>query len=226
MTPLIKICGITNEADAKVACDLGANFLGLIFVGSSARSVGEEEALRIFKLAKRNRVKVVGVFKDASEGEVARISEKVRFDFVQCHGAETPEFCRALPFSVIKVLEIGLSDTAEKLRSSIFHYADSVQYILFDRPKSRSSDPSFGLEEKWLSHAIDLLSQISIPVPYMFAGGLNADNVSEVIARIQPWVVDVASGVEREAGKKDFSKMEAFFNSVKSFDVNKGVPAK
>jgi phosphoribosylanthranilate isomerase len=257
MTPFVKICGITNVADAKNACDLGANFLGLIFVSSSARCVDEAEAVRIAEMTKHSKVKLVGVFKDASADEIARVSAKIRFNFVQCHGAETPEFCRSLPVPVIKALEIelselnwadaaekkylpdsGSSDTAtqsklpgssilgaaEKLRSSIFHYADSVQYILFDRPKIRSSNLEH--EDKWLSAAIDVLSKINIPVPYIFAGGLNAQNVSEVICRVQPWVVDVASGVEREPGKKDFSKMEAFFNSVRNSDVSKAVPAK
>lgn len=209
-----KICGITNVADARSAIELGADFLGLIFVSSSPRSVTPDAAKEICELRLvYPTIKIVGVFKDAPLEEIKSAVDLYSFDFVQCHGSETPEFCRAISTSVIKVIEIDGAHCAERgkaLLDVISQYRSSVECFLYDRPKYMKDD------DTWLEGAVATLQAINcdpgadLIVPYFFAGGLDASSVKSVVARLKPFAVDVASGVEAAPGRKDLNKVRAF----------------
>jgi phosphoribosylanthranilate isomerase len=135
---------------------------------------------------------------------------------IQLHGQESVEFCQSMRLPLIKTIEInpGAADALDSLRQQIALYAPVAQYLLFDKPKEASGAKSTD-GAAWLSSAIHLIKQAApIPLPFFFAGGLNADNVSDVIAQLEPFGVDVASGIERQPGAKDLEKMRAFFRSA------------
>ncbi|HEY9786913.1 MAG TPA: phosphoribosylanthranilate isomerase, partial [Candidatus Obscuribacterales bacterium] len=201
----IKICGITNEDDAGIAISCGADFLGFIFVPASPRSVAPGVARQVIQNA-RGKVKAVGVFRDSPLDLVMDVAVEAGLDCVQLHGSEAPEVCadaRArIGKPVIKALEIA---SEKDLAVDVSRYRGAVDYLLFDRPKGST-------EPEWLTMAVGKVMEIgsSIDVPYFFAGGLNPFNVSDVVRRIKPFAVDVASGVESEPGRKDHVKLQEF----------------
>ncbi|HEY9682351.1 MAG TPA: phosphoribosylanthranilate isomerase [Oculatellaceae cyanobacterium] len=219
----VKICGITNVDDAILANELGASFLGLIFVSSSPRSIEIEMAERIADRL-RNQVRLVGVFQNSELGEVKSIAERLSLDYVQLHGFEGPEFCSEIERPVIKAFPMKFhSPEIEKqgrsrryddvaLVAEIQRYPSNVQHFLFDKPKTADSDG-------WLENAMARLARIQsecrLP-PYFFAGGLHSQNVRQVIDTLHPFAIDVASGVEAKPGIKDKRLMAEFMDACQN----------
>lgn len=202
----VKMCGITNVADAKNAITAGANYLGFIFVPSSARAINEDAAREVLKFV-GEQVKTVAVFKDSDLDDVKRIGKDFKFDYVQLHGAESPAFCQSVGAPVVKVVEIDPNSDDAKLAALIDSYK-SCAYILFDKPKQLDF-------ATWLDVALERVENLRVSRPYFFAGGLNHTNVRRVLSRIKPHALDVASGVEISPGLKDMDKMIAFCDAVK-----------
>jgi phosphoribosylanthranilate isomerase len=144
---------------------------------------------------------------------VQRISESLKFDYVQLHGSESPQFCKEVSAPVIKVLELDEKSDDIELSRVIDSY-DFCDYILFDKPK----DLNFS---DWLTRAIDRVERLQLERPYFFAGGLNPANVPLVLSRIKPYAVDVASGVESAPGLKEMEKMKAFCGAVKGTNIDR-----
>lgn len=203
----IKICGITNLEDAKNAIIAGASHLGFIFVSKSPRAISEEFAGEILPQL-RSTAKTVAVFKDSPLDEVNRIAKSLEFDFVQLHGSESPEFCGQVNFPVIKALEINPTMSVEELSACVEQYAD-CHAVLFDKPKQLQLD-------SWLENAVEKVADLKLSSRYFFAGGLTQQNVKQVVSRLEPPAVDVASGVETAPGKKDSAKMVAFCSAIKN----------
>jgi phosphoribosylanthranilate isomerase len=201
----IKICGITKTNDALNAITAGANYLGFIFVPSSDRAIDEEAAQEVLKSVD-GRAKTVAVFRNSALDDVKRIAETLRFDFVQLHGAESPEFCESVGAPIIKVIEIDPSCDDGTIKTLVDSYK-SCDYILFDKPKQLDFST-------WLEEAIEKVERAGVSRPYFFAGGLNHKNVRLLLSRINPHAVDVASGVEVSPGVKDMDKMIAFCDAV------------
>ena len=143
--------------------------------------------------------KIVGVFKDANLDEIESAANLCDFDLVECHGKETPEFCRAVSKPVIKVIVIESVHSPARagyVRDVMAQYSSSVEYFLFDRPKSMKDD------DTWLEGAIATLEEVGFDLscqslaPYFFAGGLDSVSIKSVISRLKPFAVDVASGVD------------------------------
>lgn len=203
---LVKICGITSSTDALNAITAGAAYLGLIFVASSARKV-EEAAVGNILQAVAGRAKTIAVFKNSSVDEIERITSANKFDIIQLHGSESPVFCQSLHLPVIKVIELRPGSKSALVEQLVDSYK-SCSYILFDKPK----DLDFS---EWLDEAIELVEGLNLSRPYFFAGGLNHTNVRRVLNRINPYALDVASGVEAAPGLKAMDKMIAFCDAVK-----------
>lgn len=208
----IKICGITNSRDALNAIAAGADWLGFIFVDSSARKIDEVAAKAVIE-AVGGRAKTVAVFRNSPIEDVKRIAQNLKFDYVQLHGSESPEFCRSVAAPVIKVVEIAANVDVAELARLLDSY-DFCDYILFDKPK----DLDFS---DWLVMAIERVGCLNLKRPYFFAGGLNYANVVEVVTCISPFGVDVASGVESAPGVKEIEKMNAFCGAVRDTAVDR-----
>ncbi|MBS1954360.1 MAG: phosphoribosylanthranilate isomerase [Cyanobacteria bacterium SZAS-4] len=201
----VKICGITNSSDAKNAITAGANYLGFIFVPGSARAINEEAAQEVLKFI-GGQVKTVAVFRNSEIADVKRIAKALKFDYVQLHGSESPEFCQSVGAPIVKVIEIDPDSDDAKLQELLDLYK-SCDYILFDKPKQLDF-------ATWLDVAIEKVENLRVSRPYFFAGGLNHTNVRRVLSRIKPHALDVASGVEVSPGLKDMDKMIAFCGAV------------
>ncbi|MFW6127363.1 MAG: phosphoribosylanthranilate isomerase [Thermodesulfobacteriota bacterium] len=201
----VKICGITNLEDALLASDLGAQALGFIFYPKSPRSIKPDAARDIIK-SLPPLVLSVGVFVDEEAGVVRDVAARVGLDWVQLHGKESPEYCRALGRRVIKGFRIRDHNSLTALPS----YRDAVQAFLLDA--YRPGTPG-GTGETFDWEVARRAKELG---PVILAGGLTAANVAQAIKIAQPAGVDVASGVEAAPGKKDQERLREFFEAVRS----------
>ena len=201
----IKFCGITSLADARDAVTAGAWAIGLNFWSRSARRCDPGVAVEIASALKR-RVEVVGIFVNPTLAELTQTAEAVGLTALQLHGDEGPAFCteaaRRTGCKVIKA--VGVRSGADIQALVPFH----TDYHLLDsyvRGRRGGSGETF----EW-----ELARSHRGPVPVILSGGLRPDNVAEAVAAVQPFAVDVASGVETSPGRKDRDKLEAFAAAV------------
>jgi phosphoribosylanthranilate isomerase len=200
----VKVCGITNYTDAEMALDYGADALGFNFFPSSPRYIRPENARRII-CCLPPFVVAVGLFVNVAEPEqVAETARRAGIQVIQLHGDETPKYCRALTdWPLIKALRIGPDGIPESIHSYL------VQAFLLDA----KDDVLFGGTGKSFDWSIAKDLQQNRPI--ILAGGLRPDNVREAIRIVQPYGVDVCSGVESSPGKKDPDKLQEFMSEVR-----------
>lgn len=213
--PFIKVCGITNKEDALKAAELGADFLGFIFSKKSKRAA---EALNIPEIVAelersgyRNKVKLVAVITE-TDSEEAKLAydmlEGKAIDFIQLH-------------------DCGKSIGNDLFNLSIPHYAavninsekdlnDIDELLLLGEPRiliDAKVENQIGGTGTRIEKT--LAEKVSKKTKLWLAGGITADNVVEIIKELKPELIDISSGIEEKAGKKDFSKLEKFFENIK-----------
>lgn len=199
----IKICGITNYDDARAAIDFGADALGFVFFRESPRYITPEKAAAITSKLPVF-VTTVGVFVDERAEEILKIIEETGIDVVQLHGNEPPESC-LLPRRVIKGIRVKSLESLEPLSA----YQNIVSAFLLD---TYAPDMSGGTGQSFNWEIAIEAKKFGIII---LAGGLTPENISEAIRRVNPYVVDVSSGVELVKGKKDHQKMKLFIERAK-----------
>ena len=201
----MKICGITNWADAKAAIDAGADALGFNFYLKSPRSISVSHAREIIRHMPQT-VSAVGVFVDASSAEVLKIARAVKLGALQLHGDESPKTIAKLvrDFAVIKAFRVGPGFQVGKLKK----YSGAAAFLLdgFDRKLRGGTGKSFD----WR-----IARRAGRYGPIVLAGGLTKKNARKAIGVAKPFAIDVCSGVEREPGKKDAKAMRALMLTVK-----------
>ncbi|MCF8042117.1 MAG: phosphoribosylanthranilate isomerase [Desulfarculaceae bacterium] len=200
MTPRIKICGITNLDDALAACRLGADALGFVLAPSS-RQVSPEQARDIIA-ALPPLVNTVGVFVDAPLVEVSELRRYCGLDWVQLHGDEDEDYAAALGRRVIKALRVS----PERLPDAAVYSSCSLLLDTYHPQAVGGTGQSFD----W-----GLACGVSRQRPVILAGGLTPDNVGRAIKQVQPFAVDVSSGVEKEKGVKDHERIANFIAQVR-----------
>ncbi len=202
----IKICGITRPEDARAAIDSGADALGLVFYPKSPRSVGLEQALEIASVVPPF-VSMVALFVNESEANIVRILRELPVGLIQFHGDESPTFCRGFERPWIKALRVseGMDLAAEAER---FAGARGVLLDAFQAGVPGGTGRTFDWH----------LAEIPLPLPWVLAGGLNAGNVGEALARLRPAGVDVSGGVESAPGVKCPDKINEFIAAVRAAD--------
>jgi phosphoribosylanthranilate isomerase len=205
----VKICGITRPTDARLASDLGAWALGMVFWPGSPRLCAIEDAEAIGAEFHR-RLELVGVFVNATLDEVAATADRCGLTLVQLHGDEGPAYCReAARRTGCKVMKaVRVRDAAQVQDLQRFH----TDFHLLDAYSPRTPG---GTGETF---AWELARQHGDEPPVVLSGGLSADNVGEAIAVARPFAVDTASGTEAEPGRKDPAKVRAFFRAVEAAD--------
>ena len=197
----VKICGLMEEEHVKVAVDAGADAIGFVFA-PSRRRVTIEEAQVLARNIPPGTLKV-GVFVDASIEEIEETYRRVPLDLIQFHGGESAEFIRKVRLPSIKVLAVH-SD--EDVKRAPQYEAD---YYLFDTPGTDFKGGS-GTTFDW-----ELMNNVGIQADrVILAGGLNAENVGEAVRRVQPYMVDVSSGVE-SMKRKDSYLIRTFIQAVR-----------
>jgi phosphoribosylanthranilate isomerase len=201
----VKVCGMTNLADAEHAASHGAWAIGLIHHRVSPRYVSPEVAEEIGAALKR-RCEIAGVFVNSSLDEVVDAADRENLTLLQFHGEEGPSFCveagRRTGAKVIKAMRIKSAAAvraAEAFRTD-FHLFDAYWHGLHG---------GTGQSFDW-----DLVAKRRSKVPMILAGGLTADNVADAIELVRPFAVDVVSGVEAEPERKDQAKVEAFLEAA------------
>lgn len=202
----IKICGITNVEDALDTAAAGADAIGLNFYRGSKRFVDARTAKSISE-SLPGGVKKVGVFVNSDASEIEPIANQVQLDFIQLHGDEPPQFLAELPrgLSIIRAFR-GVS--------TLVRYLTECR-LLGRMPAAVLIDAEAGLQyggtgipADWM--AIHLVRNAVADLPLILGGGLTPSNVAEAISIVRPNGVDVASGVEREPGRKDSALVRKF----------------
>ncbi|QUG83083.1 phosphoribosylanthranilate isomerase [Bacillus nitratireducens] len=198
----VKICGITDVETAKRACEYGADALGFVFA-ESKRKITPENAKEIIGELPAHVLKV-GVFVNESVEVVQKIADECELTHVQLHGSEDNHQIKRLNIPSIKAL--GVTSEADMKNAQTYE----ADYILFDSPKEKFYGGN-GKTFPWdlLTHMPKALREKTI-----LAGGLNIINIEEAIQTVQPYMVDVSSGVETE-GKKDLKKIKQFIKKAK-----------
>ncbi len=216
---LVKICGITTLEDALFAAEAGAHMLGLNFFKKSPRYLAPADA-RALALALRSKLGataplLIGVFVNEVVGRISVTMEEVGLNFAQLSGDESVEMLRELRgigFKAIRprsqseaVMDVEYYSSAQidpRIPSLLL---DAHNAVLYGGTGERADiEIALALKEK--------------TPRLMLAGGLTPENVGEAVKAARPWGVDVASGVESDAGKKDADKVRAFINAVKAAD--------
>lgn len=198
-----KICGITRIEDALVAAEAGADAIGLVFYDKSPRAVDVRQA-RAILAALPPFVTSVGLFVNASRCFIGEVLDAVPLDVLQFHGDETPEQCEGHGRPWFKALRVRPGDD---LLAEARRFA-GARAILLDAYVPGMPGGT-GERFDWSLIPTDL------PMPLILAGGLTPDNVTEAIASVRPYGVDVSGGVEAAKGIKDAAKVAAFIRRVR-----------
>lgn len=207
----VKICGITNLQDGQLAVQAGADLLGFVFYAKSPRCVAPHQVRDIVAPLRDQpraaNVHYVGVFVDHDPAAIAQTLEFCGLDYAQLHGAEPPEtsiFLLEKGFGAIKAFRIRDAPPLAELQ----RYR-ATAYLL--DTYVRGQPGGTGQRFDWT---------LALPAkqcgPILLAGGLTPDNVAQAISSVQPWGVDVSSGVELEPGTKDPQKLRRFIAAAKA----------
>ena len=205
----VKICGITSVEDARLAAESGAWAVGLVLWPGSPRACPPDEAAAISAELRRD-TEVTGVFVNATLDEVALAADRFGLTLLQLHGDEGPAYCREAArrtgCHVMKAARVKDAASIRRLEPfrTDFHLLDA------HAPGVRGGT---GATFDW-----GLVREHREGVPLVLSGGLDADNVAEGIAAVQPFAVDTASGTEARPGIKDPRRVAAFFRAVAAAD--------
>ena len=203
----IKVCGITNLADAEKALELGADALGFNFYPPSPRSIAPEKARTILEKLSEDSCNVAVLVNEPKErvqeilGSGRLDGRRQMFNCLQFHGEESADYCRGWNMKVIKAFRVKEKKSLDRMKDfpADFYLLDSWS------PGYGGSGDSFPWE--WLE---DVATNKLI-----LSGGLSAGNVVDAIRRIGPYGVDVCTGVEARPGIKDHAKLKEFILAVK-----------
>jgi phosphoribosylanthranilate isomerase len=198
----IKICGITNLDDALAAANMGADALGFNFYKKSPRYIEPEKAADIIAQLPPI-IMSVGVFVNEREEKIREAQGMTCIQTVQLHGDESPEFCQRFGARVIKAFQVKDKETIKHMA----HY--HVGAFLLDSYRSDQRGGTGATFDWHLAVVAKTFGRI------ILAGGLTPENAAEAVKLVQPYGVDVASGVEREPGVKDHQKMKKFITEVR-----------
>lgn len=204
----VKVCGITTGQSAMAAVDAGADAVGFVFVEGSPRYIDPDEAAAIM-FALPPFVSSVGVVRDLDVDAFCDLEQRCPAHTMQLHGREPVEVVAACGPGVIKAFKYEDATIASQLAR--WAKVDEVDALLID-----GSDGGEGTAFDW-ARLVPLLA--GYPKPVIIAGGIDAENVGEVIATVRPYGVDVSSGVEDEPGVKNPDKIAALCAAVRAADA-------
>ena len=207
----IKLCGLKNIDDLVYADSLDVDLLGIIFTPQSPRCISKERLKEISNL--RIHKPLVGVFMDQPIEYVNEIKSILKLDYLQFHGSETHEYCTYFKMPFIKTLHIGSQQI-------IFDQMliKSASMVLFDNQKCDQKGGT-GTTFDWTKLINEpSLQEITDGEKYLIAGGLNLDNIDDLLVTYKPKGLDVSSGLENNIGVKSHDKMERFVNIVRTYD--------
>ena len=219
----VKICGNTTVEDALMAARAGADAIGVINVANTRRYIDLEVAKQIFEALPIFVSKVVVVSLDAMPTDAVyeqiNAIEKIGADYIQLHGEEPVELVadlrKRMNSRMRLIKKVGVGEDKKKCLENALAYENVVDAILLDTVvvRGRGETGGTGKEHDW-SISKEIVGRLKKPV--ILAGGLNSDNAARAIEQVNPFAVDVSSGVEREIRRKDDKKVKRFIEAVKS----------
>ncbi|MCL4268901.1 MAG: phosphoribosylanthranilate isomerase [Anaerolineales bacterium] len=201
---IVKICGIKTLKDAQAAINAGADYLGFNFHPKSVRFIEKSACAEIASVLKREhpQVKLVGVFVNSPVDEMKNILQTCHLDLTQLHGDETPEiFAQLAPHAFRAFRGIPESNAGYERSEAPFMLIDAAVKGVYG---------GSGVTADWTAAA-----KLAQQYPLLLAGGLTPENVADAVRQVNPWGVDVASGVESAPGEKDAGKMSVFVKAAK-----------
>lgn len=206
MSVRVKICGLTNLADARAAWQAGADLLGFIMVAESARYVAPERVAAMVAALRQQgcAALMVGVYARTPMADVRRTAQMIGLDLVQLHGDETPVEATAVGRPVIVARRVR-----DQVRWDELARYDAWAYLLDSRVPGRLG----GTGQTWDYHLA--LEGRPPEARIILAGGLDPNNVANAVRVALPWGVDAATGVEVQPGHKDVGRMTAFVRRAK-----------
>ena len=202
----IKICGITNAQDAEAAVTAGADALGFVFYAQSPRCIEPAVAKRIIAQLPPF-VLPVGVFVNHDRDTILKVFDECGLALAQLHGEETPTFCESLGRPVLRALR--LRDRGSLLALAEYKGRMGVRGFVVDAFSTKAYGGT-GQTGDWF-----LAREVAQAAPILLAGGLTPNNVQEAIRQVQPYGVDVSSGVEEHPGQKNHEMIRAFTQAVR-----------
>ena len=210
----VKICGIRDKTHALAAVEAGADFIGLVFAPSQ-RQVSPAKACEIASAVKKNSdaTKVAGVFVNALSSQVNELADFCALDWVQLSGDESWQYCQELKKAIIKVIHVSSGQKTDEILADIetgYQLLPEKELICLLDSRVGGAYGGTGQVFNW-----QLAKEVSVRFPVMIAGGLTPANVGQLVREVQPWGVDVSTGVEIN-GLKDTSKIRAFVKAVRS----------
>ena len=205
-----KICGIRTAADYHHCHKVGAAFIGMVFFEKSPRHLSFEEAAQLRDCAQADGPLRVALTVDATDKYLADIIAYAAPDIIQLHGAETPQQAASIREStqlpVMKAIRVRDSADIEAAEA----YYDSVDMLLFDAFAPQTGLPGgTGHQFDW-----QLVANLSLPLPWMLAGGLTAETLGDAKVQTGARYFDVSSAVEGAKGVKDHEKITAFVKAA------------
>ena len=212
----LKICGLRDVSHALTAADAGADFLGFVFVPGVRRQLSEEQAGAIIKEYRRLRgsegPKLVGLFANQPLEDVNRIIARCGLDLAQLCGDEPPEYWKCVDAQVIRQVKVRDDGSRDEAISKVLRRVDEVvshgHIAMLDKHEAGSLGGT-GRTFDWA-----IASEVAARYDFLLAGGLTPANVAQSIAAVNPWGVDVCSGVGSD-GVKDLGKIVAFAEEVR-----------
>lgn len=211
--PQVKICGISEIEQALATAQAGADYLGLVFT-QSTRQISPQKAARIvFETKKLTKPpQIVGVFVHSPTNDVNFIAESCKLDMVQLSGDESWEYCLSIKKPIIKAIHVFIGTTTEQITDEIkkgytYMAADNLKFLLDSKVKGTYGGTGQAFDWK-------VAREVSLKYPVLVAGGLDPNNVGQMVREVKPWGVDVSSGVET-GGKKDLQKIQLFIQRAK-----------
>ena len=216
MTIQIKICGLSTPEAVDRAADLNADMAGFIFFEKSPRHVAIDTAAALAERARTRGLATVAVTVDMDDAGLDEIVARMKPDWLQLHGGESPERAAGLKarygLPVMKAFAIREAADLERIAP----YEGIADRFLFDAKPPKGSDLPGG---NGVSFDWRLLATLDGAASYMLSGGLTKDNVGEALSISGARMVDVSSGVESAPGIKDLGMMDAFVRAVHNADL-------
>jgi phosphoribosylanthranilate isomerase len=201
----IKVCGLTRNQDVQVAVAEGVDALGFVLYAPSPRAVTAEQAAALIKHAPAF-VTTVALFVNESAEEIYRVLNVCSFDLLQFHGDENAEFCRQFNRPYMKAIRVR---SADDIQRAVQQYPDTKALLLDAYVENLPGGTGQAFDWR-------LIPELSIP--WVLAGGLNANNVADAVNQVKPFAVDVSGGVEASKGIKDGQKIKDFISEVRNVE--------
>jgi phosphoribosylanthranilate isomerase len=208
---LVKVCGIRSLPEARAALQSGADYIGFIFWQPGKRYIAPVEAARIITALRAESLdwSAVGVFVDPALSDVQAATQLCGLDFVQLSGNESAELVAAMPLPTFKALHVRAGQEAFAAEVVASNVLGAHRYLLDTHAERLPGGTGV---------AFDWAALRSIGPECLVAGGLRPDNVASALATLQPYGVDVSSGVEFPSGGKDPRLIRAFLEAVRGYD--------